>query len=191
MKSVFDGIVKLWYYVFGNLMCLLLYDRKYINGQYFTGGKWFGITAPGWKWAAHDGFRNIFLGENRGVPWPASGKVCITHPENIEFSPDDLHIFHTYGTYFQAIGAKIKIGRGTWIAPNVGLITANHDKDDLGKHEQGRSIIIGENCWIGMNAVILPGVILGDNTIVGAGAVVTKSFPEGNCVLIGVPAVSK
>lgn len=48
--------------------------------------------------------------------------------------------------------------------------------------------MIGRNCWIGMNAVILPGVKLGDYTIVGAGAVVTHSFPEGYCVIGGVPA---
>ncbi|MEQ1824103.1 MAG: DapH/DapD/GlmU-related protein, partial [Fimbriimonadaceae bacterium] len=43
-------------------------------------------------------------------------------------------------------------------------------------------------CWIGMNAVVLPGVTLGDRTVVAAGAVVTKSFPEGWCIVAGVPA---
>ena len=45
-----------------------------------------------------------------------------------------------------------------------------------------------KNCWIGFNAVILPGVILGDNTIVGAGSIVTKSFESGHCVIAGNPA---
>ncbi len=49
-------------------------------------------------------------------------------------------------------------------------------------------IKIGNNCFIGQNAIILPGVSLGDNTIVGAGAVVTKSFPDGNVVIGGNPA---
>ena len=53
--------------------------------------------------------------------------------------------------------------------------------------EKEKPIIIGKNCWIGTNVVILPGVELGDNVIVGAGAVVTKSFLS-NCVLAGVPA---
>lgn len=169
-------------------MALFFYDRKYICGKYFTGGRFHGITASGWRWAACDGISRIFMRANVGVPWPVSYKVTVTHPENIEFHPDDLHIFHTYGTYFQAVDAKIKIGHGTWIAPNVGLITANHDLQDLEEHQPGRDITIGENCWIGMNAVILPGVTLGAKTIVGAGAVVTKSFPEGNCVIAGNPA---
>ncbi|MBA2585639.1 MAG: maltose acetyltransferase, partial [Chthoniobacterales bacterium] len=47
--------------------------------------------------------------------------------------------------------------------------------------------IIGDNVWIGMNAVILKGVAIGENSVVAAGAVVTKSVPE-NCVVAGNPA---
>ncbi len=49
-------------------------------------------------------------------------------------------------------------------------------------------IKIGNNCFIGIRSIILPGVILGDNTIVGAGSVVTKSFTEGNVIIAGNPA---
>ncbi|NRB54352.1 MAG: acyltransferase, partial [Saprospiraceae bacterium] len=47
---------------------------------------------------------------------------------------------------------------------------------------------IGKYCWIGMGAVILPGVKLGEYTIVAAGAIVTKSFENGYCVVGGNPA---
>ena len=83
---------------------------------------------------------------------------------------------------------NIQIGKGTYIAPNVGLITANHDPQKLDNHLPSKPIKLGENCWIGMNSVILPGITLGDHTIVGAGSVVTKSFPEGYCVVAGNPA---
>jgi acetyltransferase-like isoleucine patch superfamily enzyme len=51
-----------------------------------------------------------------------------------------------------------------------------------------KDVTIEDDCWIGRNVTILPGVTLGPHTIVGAGAVVTSSFPEGWCVIGGVPA---
>ena len=84
--------------------------------------------------------------------------------------------------------AHIYVGRGSYIAPNVGIITANHDLYDLDKHQEGRDVVIGDGCWIGMNAIILPGVVLGEHTVVAAGAVVTKSFSRGHVVLGGNPA---
>ncbi len=48
-------------------------------------------------------------------------------------------------------------------------------------------IRIGNNCFIGMHAIILPGVTIGDNSIVGAGSVVTHDVPS-NSVVAGNPA---
>jgi acetyltransferase-like isoleucine patch superfamily enzyme len=48
-------------------------------------------------------------------------------------------------------------------------------------------VIISDNVWIGMNAVILKGVTIGENSVVAAGAVVTKSVPA-NVVVAGNPA---
>ena len=90
------------------------------------------------------------------------------------------------GCYIQG-GNGIEIGDGTIFAPGVKVISANHDPKDLKHWLPDRPIRIGNSCWIGANAVILPRVELGDNVIVGAGAVVTKSFPS-NVVLVGNPA---
>ena len=49
-------------------------------------------------------------------------------------------------------------------------------------------IQIDNNCFIGMNTVILPGVHICDNTIIAAGAVITKSIKEPGNVWGGVPA---
>ncbi|MFN8486160.1 MAG: acyltransferase [Caldilineaceae bacterium] len=48
-------------------------------------------------------------------------------------------------------------------------------------------IVVGNNVFLGMNVLILPGVTIGDNCVIGAGAVVTRSIPA-NTVAVGVPA---
>jgi acetyltransferase-like isoleucine patch superfamily enzyme len=46
---------------------------------------------------------------------------------------------------------------------------------------------IGKRCFIGANAIIMPGIIVGDETIVGSGAIVTKDVPS-NTIVVGNPA---
>lgn len=55
---------------------------------------------------------------------------------------------------------------------------------------KNESIIIGNNCWIGAGAILLPGVSIGSGSIVAAGAVVNKDVPE-NVMVAGCPAVVK
>lgn len=159
----------------------LVYDKKYLKGKYFD------IKRMGWYWAFRGAYCKL-IGDNRHIPWPVNPRTIVSRPDNIEFDIDDLHIFQTPGCYWQNHDGKIKIGKGCHVAPNVGIITTNHDIYNLEKHIQGKDVVIGNNSWIGMNAVVLPGVILGEHTIVGAGSVVTHSFPEGYCVIGGVPA---
>lgn len=82
----------------------------------------------------------------------------------------------------------IRVGKNVRIGPNVVIRTRNHNVYCPDLPEEHKNITIEDYCWIGANAVILPGVHLGRHTVVGAGAVVTKSFPEGYCVVAGVPA---
>jgi acetyltransferase-like isoleucine patch superfamily enzyme len=91
------------------------------------------------------------------------------------------------GLYIQAING-IQLGRNLLIAPGVKIISANHDAEQKDKSILGKPIRIGDNVWIGANAIILPQVEIGSNCIVGAGAVVTKSFLEEKLVIAGNPA---
>jgi len=82
----------------------------------------------------------------------------------------------------------IELGKNVRIARNVQIITRNHYINNPNLVYDREKIKIGDNSWIGANAVILPGVELGRNTVVAAGSVVNKSFPEGNYLIGGVPA---
>jgi acetyltransferase-like isoleucine patch superfamily enzyme len=164
------------------LFLRLFFDRAYLVGRHYEDG------LIGFTWALSAAWQRNILRLAPKLPFPASSRAWVTNGLNIEFHPDDLNNFQSPGIYFQNFKGKIFIGKGTYIAPNVGIITANHDPHDLKSHKEGRDVVIGCNCWIGMGSIILPGVIIGDKTIVGAGAVVTKSFIEGNCVVAGNPA---
>ena len=160
----------------------IFFEKRYISGKHFEESK------SGWKWLLRSILCQKILGFNKHIPWPVSPFIAISDPNNIVFDVNDINNFQTFGSYFQNLKAKIYIGKGTYIAPNVGIITTNHDPYNLDSYLDGKDVIIGEKCWIGMNSMILPGVILGDHTIVGAGSVVTKSFPSGNVVIAGNPA---
>ncbi len=162
----------------------LFFDRQYLRGRHFT------ETRAGWAWVLRSIFTQKIAGFGRNVPWPVSPFINVSEPDGIVFHPDDLNNFQTMGTYFSNNGGgTIRIGRGAYIAPNVGLITTNHDPLEPDRHLPPRDISIGDKCWIGMNSVILPGVTLGQHTVVGTGSVVSKSFSEGYCIIAGSPAV--
>lgn len=91
-----------------------------------------------------------------------------------------------FDIYTSASG--IHYGIGVAVAAGVKIISRNHDIYNIWEHGNIKEVFIGDYCWIGANAVILPGITLGPHTIVGAGSVVTKSFPEGYCIIVGNPA---
>lgn len=86
-----------------------------------------------------------------------------------------------------SIGDYTKITQGVIIlahdyAPSVLLHT--HHRVVLGG---GRETVIGSNCFLGMNCIIMPGKRVGNNCIIGAGAVVASDIPD-NSVCAGNPA---
>ena len=99
-------------------------------------------------------------------------------------------VFINYNAQIGAL-APITIGHHTLIGPNVQLQTATHPVDPSERQRWAfwaKPISIGENVWIGANAIICGGVTIGNHSVIGAGSVVTRDVPP--CTLVqGNPAV--
>lgn len=122
---------------------------------------------------------------NSQVPWPVHYTTIVMAPEKIVrgtrtpgFAP----------SCFLDGRNGIKFGKNVWVGPKVSIISMDHDVNDYHNYSIDRPIIIGDNCWIAANVVILPGIEIGEHTIIAAGAIVTKSFLEGNQIIGGNPA---
>ena len=81
----------------------------------------------------------------------------------------------------------IHIGDNSLFGEAVKIYDHNHqyrNSNSLINH-QGyvkNKIVIGENCWIGSNVIILKGVNIGDNVVIGAGCVIFKSIQSNSVV---------
>ena len=84
---------------------------------------------------------------------------------------------------------KVTIGSNVLFGPGVHIYTASHPLNKLERQntEITKPVTIGDDCWIGGQVVICPGVTIGSGSVIGAGSVVTKDIPE-NCLAVGNPA---
>ena len=99
---------------------------------------------------------------------------------------------HTRVGLHNTVIGPVTIGNHVNLAQGITVTALNHNFDDVERRidEQGVStqpVVIGDDVWIGANAVILPGVTIGHHVVVAAGAVVTKDVPSRTLVA-GVPA---
>jgi acetyltransferase-like isoleucine patch superfamily enzyme len=133
-----------------------------------------------------------------------SNDVWLSHDVEIESSKK---ITIGAGTTVQrraTINGSVSIGSGCIIAPNVFISSGTHpfrvypektirEQERLIVEERGdlssldRPISIGDDCWLGVNVVICPGVNIGRGVVIGANSVVLKDVPN-NTVVAGVPA---
>ncbi len=96
-----------------------------------------------------------------------------------------------YTRHFGSDPFLITIGDRVTVTANVHFLT--HDgslclfRDDKGRRYKYQPIEIGNDVFIGINSIIMPGVKIDDKVIIAAGSVVTKSVPSGS-IVAGVPA---
>lgn len=95
-----------------------------------------------------------------------------------------------YGAFLDKSNPRgIHIDDETYIASGARILA--HDfstariQQKTGKFK--KSVHIGKRCFIGVNAIIMPGIRIGDSVVVGSGSVVTKDIPS-NCIVAGNPA---
>lgn len=87
---------------------------------------------------------------------------------------------------------EVRIGNDVLVAGHTSINSVSHrvERCDIPINAQGlicAPVVIEDDVWIGLNAVILQGVTLGRGAIIGAGAVVTRDVPPWS-IAVGVPA---
>jgi acetyltransferase-like isoleucine patch superfamily enzyme len=107
-------------------------------------------------------------------PW-VEPPICMDYGTNLTVGQNVF--ISSYCTILDT--CKVSIGSRTLIAPNVSLYSGTHPLDPEVRNgtkgpEMGGEIHIEEDCWLGGNVIVLPGVRIGRGSTVGAGSVVTK-----------------
>lgn len=118
-----------------------------------------------------------------------SGFQC-SNPEYISLGH---HVYINKNTFISSHPCGIEIGNFIQIACDVVIMNSIHEYEslDIPMYEQkgvkANKVKIEDDVWIGMRAIIMPGVTIGQGSVIGAGAVVTKNVPAYS-VVGGVPA---
>lgn len=80
----------------------------------------------------------------------------------------------------------IKIGRNTIIGEDVKIYDHNHifNKRQTIANQGFNTdkVIVGNNCWIGSNVILLKGTVIGDNCVVAAGSIISSVIPNNSIV---------
>lgn len=156
------------------------------------------------------GRKNIHL--HRAKLWPKT-RLLVESPV---WLAGNITMRGSIGAYtFLRDGVRIAgqvahIGRFCSIAPGVVIGDSNHPTEWLSTHSfqwgegswipsealtrfnrpverKGQRTLIGNDVWIGANAIILPGITIGDGAIIAAGSVVSRDVPP-YAIVGGVPA---
>lgn len=118
-------------------------------------------------------------------------RFTVEHNAEFEY---DLKIGENSGIGIRSvIPPMVTIGDNVMMGPDCHIFTAFHEysRTDIPmrcqRYSGRKPVIIGNDVWIGIRTIIMPGVRIGNGVIIGAGAVVTKDVPD-YAIVGGVPA---
>jgi acetyltransferase-like isoleucine patch superfamily enzyme len=121
-----------------------------------------------------------------------SDDIFIEPPFNIDYGCNISIGTRFYSNFNLTIldCSLVTIGNRCMFGPNVSIFAATHEAEVQSRRdnvEYGRPVVIGDDCWIGGNVVILPGVTIGRGCTIGAMSVVSRDVPDFS-VAMGQPA---
>ncbi len=96
----------------------------------------------------------------------------------------------SWGTepYLIELGDKVRISSGVnFVTHDGGVHVLRNLYEEMKEADKFGKIKIGNNVFIGLNSIIMPGVTIGNNVVIGAGSIVTKDISDGE-VVAGIPA---
>ena len=158
MKKIIRAICYVFYYCFA----------RHLPGSGLPYG-------PGAK-----AVRGFFV---RGMVDKCGKNINIEHGAFLA-SGKDIEIGNNSGLGLNCrVTGPLKIGDDVMMAPGVMIFTQNHETSDLSVPMRLQTapkfkVEIGNDVWIGANAMILPGITVGNGCIIAAGAVVTHDVPD-------------
>jgi maltose O-acetyltransferase len=146
--------------------------------------RWYNGTS-----ADESGTRRRILGELLGA---TGDRLRVEPPFRCDYGSnvhvgDDVYL--NVGCVFLDV-RRVTLGDSCLLGPGVHVYTATHPLDPAERAsglEYGEPVALGDDVWVGGQAVVTPGVTVGDAAVVGAGAVVTDDVPAG-VVVAGNPA---
>lgn len=194
-----------------NLRTLLLYLGRLVPAIGLIHNR---LRSPGLHVALHveiqvDGVwrygQQVTLGEGTRIDVAGGGSISlgagisISRRSHISAGANQTLVIGN-GTTVQdncRIYGDVNIGQRCILAPNIFITSGTHVFDmepHLPIQEQerlaprpDRSVVVHDDCWLGINTVLTPGVVLGRGCIVGANSVVTNNLPPYS-IAVGAPA---
>lgn len=123
---------------------------------------------------------SFFLSENDKYKKYSIGEGTYGEPKVLDWNDNTNLIIKNYCSI--ASNVTILLGgehQSSWITTYpFKTISAFDISIDFKEHKSKGNVVIGNDVWIGANAIILSGVIIGNGVIIGAGSVVTKDVPD-------------